>query len=498
MKTNAISSSIEAIRLSSSTQAELCDLSKSASDDEVNLDSFIEDARKKEPIKYCNVFKDAKALWGKPLEDLPIKVVPVAKSTAIAREEDFIQKPTSRGFFRLAQDFASTMMVVGHQKYSFVDEISIKLKHQGIVLQGLNLVDMASKERKLEYWHKKQEIAVEYGITKAERKTIRRHEKIEEMGLGFGGKMTSKVAKSKTAAYFAKNNLTIRGNVFKLTHAACPKNIYEIMPRFGYRKGAHVGVRVTQFSITTILSILGYALIPATFGVSKVVCDHLRTVITLSGEVITHKIAGAEKEKCIVHTGLRGVQLEVPNLVPLVGDVVNIGEGMAFGVAASGIVSTTLADMVLAHFSERYTSTLNLDDLGDARCIAELNNRIDYLSRFLLPYGQFLLLKESNVSVRKGLKRVLKENFTLLRDLERKKVSSLNYYRLALAAEKLPASHLEQIRLACEKALPETRINTHRTVKKCLARLMAKDLGQKPKYSKVAPDSDWTNLIAVT
>jgi hypothetical protein len=70
------------------------------------------------------------------------------------------------------------------------------------------------------------------------------------------------------------------------------------MPRYGFRKGAHVGVRVTQFTLTTILSGMGYGLAPSTYGISKIVTDHARTVITLSGEVITHKIAGAENSKC--------------------------------------------------------------------------------------------------------------------------------------------------------------------------------------------------------
>jgi hypothetical protein len=33
--------------------------------------------------------------------------------------------------------------------------------------------------------------------------------------------------------------------------------------------------------------------------------------------------------------------------------------------------------------------------------LLSLNDRIDYLSRFLLPYGQYLLLKETDVATRK-------------------------------------------------------------------------------------------------
>jgi hypothetical protein len=247
------------------------------------------------------------------------------------------------------------------------------------------------------------------------------------------------------------------------------------MPRFGYRKDGHVGVRITQFTLTSLLTGIGYAFTPVTFGVSKIVCDHARTFITLSGEIITHKIAGAERKKVAAHVGLRGAQLEIPNLVPIAGDVVNIAENLAFGTAALGIVSTTIADALFAHFSKRYQGTVNLDDLGDSRCIAELNSRIDYLSRFMLPYGQYLLFKETDIAQRHKLKKTLKENFALLRDLEKKKINSLNFYRLALAAEKVPETHRDKIIRDCQQALPDTRINTHRVVKKCLAKLIADD-----------------------
>lgn len=475
MKTQTLSSSSGVVRLSSSSEPVQV---KNADENVVALDGGTEEvhdsfeqANGAPKIKYRHVFKEAKAMWGTPLEE-PV-VVPIERSKAIAKEEKFIKAPTVRAFFRLAKDFDSTMRTVGHSKYSFNDDISVKMNKTS--LEALDLVIKPKKEREMEYWHRKQTIKFDYQHTTAELKAERRHHKIQEKGLGYAGRMSEKVASAKEASFFAKNNLTIRGNVFKLTHKTCPKNIYEIMPRYGYRKSAHIGVRVTQFALTTILTGLGYALMPATFGISKIVTDHVRTIITLSGEVITHKIAGADNHKCIVHAGLRGVQLEIPRCIPIAGDVVNIGEGIAFGGAAMGIVSTTLADMILAHHSDCYVSKINLDDLGDSRCLAELNNRIDYLSQFLLPYGQYLLLKETNLVKRKQLKTELKEKFTLLRDLEKKKVNSLNFYRLGLAAERIPTSREEQIRKDCEAALLDMRLNTHRIVKKCLANLMAND-----------------------
>jgi hypothetical protein len=73
------------------------------------------------------------------------------------------------------------------------------------------------------------------------------------------------------------------------------------------------------------------------------------------------------------------------------------------------------------------------------------------------------------------MKKTLKENFSLLRNLEKKKVRSLNYYRLALAAEKIPQSRREQVSKDCNAACADLRVNTHRVTKKCLATLIAKD-----------------------
>ena len=64
--------------------------------------------------------------------------------------------------------------------------------------------------------------------------------------------------------------------------------------------------------------------------------------------------------------------------------------------------------------STRYTGSISLDDLGDPRVLFEMNQRIDYLSRFLLPYGQYLLFNETDIVRRKKLKKMLKSHFKLL------------------------------------------------------------------------------------
>lgn len=422
--------------------------------------------------KYLEIIQQAKDLWGSPLKE---EKLPYPDWEAIYEEEQFIEHPTIDGFYTINEEFNRTMLITGHQKFAWLDEICIQKNKWSHALIDNDDVSPIDKEIKLEEWHKKHRKHHLTQELKAHKRTEKRNKKLETHHLGFGGKMTKVIGESKAASFFAKNNLTMRGNIFKLTHITCPKNIYEIMPRYGYRKKAHVAVRVSQFGISGILTIVGYAMIPVTFGISKIATDHARTLITLSGEAITHKIAGATEKKVTVHCGLRGVQLEIPRAIPIAGDIINISESVALGTAAIGIVSTTLADLVLQKTSTRYASTINIDDLGDSRCLEELDRRIDYLSQFLLPYGQYLLLKETNLDERQKLKLILKEHFKTLRDLEKKKVESLNYYRLALVANKIPLSHRDKIFMDCVKASPLTHINTHRIARQCLNTLIEQD-----------------------
>lgn len=429
---------------------------------------------------YKTIKKETKHLWGKPLDESHLE--PPLWEAVIA-EEDFKAHPTTAEFLKLGKEFSHTMLTVGHPKYHWIERIAVDASTTLQLHYGTEQPD-AHKTEKLEQWHHHQEKKFSKRHEHACKKTQKRNQKIEEKGLGHGGKMTSVIGDSKAFAFHAKNNYTIRGNVFKLTHKTFAKNLDEIMPRYDYRKSAHMGVRIVQFGLNGLVFGLGYALIPISFGISKIVADHLNVTITLSGEAITHKIAGAKKDKIAFHSGLRGVQLEIPRLVPVVGDIVTIGETIAMGSAAAGIVSTTIADMILQKISTRYKTTMNLDDLGDSSCLEQMNQRIDYLSRFLLPYGQYLLLHETHLDERARIKKMLKKQFKNLRHLEKKKMCSLNFYRLALAADKIPIERRGKIEADCNNALSDLRVNTHRRVRACLARLMERDGKDSAKISQ--------------
>jgi hypothetical protein len=438
-------------------------------------DSFIHKTtnrfKKFSPLEHKETLRKA-GLDFKALEK--ITLAPLPDLLANSLEKDFIKTPTTESFYTIVTDFEKTMTVVGHQKYAWLADI--------LITPGANAALSAEhkNEQKIEHWHNNHKASYNKNEHKALTKTTKRNLKTTTLGPGVGGKASKKINEYKEDAFYMKNNLTIRGNIFQLDNAIFSKNLYEIMPRFGYRKTAHIGVRTIQFVLNSILSLSGYSFLPVTFGISKVAADQVSTAITLTGETITYKIAGADNEKIAFHNGLRGLQLELPYIVPGAGQIVSYAESAFLGTAAFGIVSTTLADAILAQTSTRYTSKINLDDLGDSRCIEELNNRIDYLSRFLLPYGQYLLLKESDLKNRNKLKKTLKGQYKTLRDLEKKKVESLNFYRLGLIADRIPKERSDTILNDCKYALPDIRINTHRMARACLATLIQNDEGLRP------------------
>jgi len=451
---------------------------KKAAQTESKTDTFEPKSLKKTLLAGKKIIKEAKELWGKPAPE--IGKLPWPSFEATGPEQDFIKNPSLNAFFKMEREFNEVMTEVGHQKFDGLGSILIPINRDPNAPPTLKGPYITKKFAKIEKWHKKTAAEFHKREKKTARHVEKRHKKIAEKGPGYGGKMTKVIGKAKAASFFAKNNYTIRGNIFKLTHLNFPKNMYEIMPRFGYRKALHIGVRIPQFTLNFAVMGVGLGLIPLTFGSSELICSQLSNALYVAGESITLKVAGATPEKIAAHAAMRTAELEAMRFLPTVGIFVYYAENAAFGAAALGIVSTTIADWVMKATSVRYTSTLNLDDIGDSRCLWELNQRIDYLSRFLLPYGQYLLLKEDNIENRQKLKKVLKAGFKTLRILEKDKVRSLYYYLLALTAEELPKSHRDKIQQDCALALPEPRINTHKTVRACLSWLIAHD-GVVPK-----------------
>ncbi len=386
---------------------------------------------------------------------------------ALCAEEKFLYNSNSRSYFRLARDFDDVMVDAHQRKFKNMEQFLIN------PIFDNTLIEPEQEQKKLEQWHEKKVKKFDKSSTKIIKQNNKRNDAITKNGLGFGGHMSTAIGDTKAASFYTKNHLTIRGQVFRLNNELCGKNIYEMLPRYSSRKKQHMAVRITQFGINSIVVATGYSLIPVTFGVSSIVSTHAQTLVTLSGEVIALKLDGASYEKIASHAALRGVQIEIPKCVPFAGSVVDYGEAIMMGTAAFGIVSTTLADWIMQSMSDRYQSVLTLDDLGDPQVLEEMNERIDYLSRFLLPMGEKLLMSEKNPEHQEKLKKLIKKYNKILISLEHKKTKALNFYQLALLAHKIPPSHRELIVEHCKKNTPDTRVNTHKIAQRCLATLIA-------------------------
>ncbi len=388
-------------------------------------------------------------------------------------EEKFLRNPTVRAYYRIAKEFEAVMLDSNHPNFKDMEKFLItpgndrKSLNSGLIDSRLML-----QEQALEAWHERHNKRFDKQVHNTQEQIIKRNEKIKNHGRGFGGRMTKVVGETKAASFYAKNHLTVRGQMFALNNELFGKSLYEMLPRYGSRKGQHMAVRITQFGINAIIMAAGYSLVPVTFGISSIVSGHAQTIITLSGEVIALKLDGAKSKKIVSHAALRGVQLELLR-VPIAGTIPNYIENGLMGTAAAGIVSTTLADWIMQSMSDRYTSTITTDDLGDPSVLREIDDRIDYLSRFLLPTGQRMLLKETRPEHQAQLRKILKRHFRTLEVLEHKRSKTLDFYRLALLAEKVPLSHRELIRQACMKEDDKKYTNTHRTVRRCLTTMMA-------------------------
>jgi len=390
-------------------------------------------------------------------------------------EQAFINAPNYDDFLKIVHTFDNTYKNNAQAQYYRLDSILIAPSTKAIS-RSLDALDVGVDMDKLDQWTQKNRQQYNKEEQSTKERAWTRDQKILRKGPGFSGHMTPIVRKTKLASYYTKSNLCIRGNMFKLNNQICGKSLEEMLPRYGSRRGKHIGIRVTQFSLMALLEIAGLATSPVTFGASIIVSQQLQIIVTLTGEVIGLKWDGAQKRKMASHAAIRAIELELLR-VPVIGSFVYYAEYGVFGVAAAGIVSTTIAEWILESMSDRFTSTISPDDMGDPSVLFEMNQRIDYLSRFLLPYGQYLLLNEQDPEKQKKLRKVLKEHFNTLRHLEHQNIKALNFYRLALLAGRSPPSMREEVEQACNIARGEIRMNTHRTVRQCLGALLKDENG---------------------
>ncbi len=386
-------------------------------------------------------------------------------------EEAFIRNLDLINYGMIAKNFMNTYMNFDNNQFNAIENILIKPSDVEIMMPRLRMRPYGEKQMELEEWHERHAFKYAKGLLKADEDTRVRHKKRAKEGLGVGGSMTKKTLALKEYGHFAKDNLTIAGTVVKLTDAICGQSIYEMLPLYAARKGPKVGIIISEMTLSSLLSGAGHGLIPLTFGVSKKISDQLNILITLSGEAIIGKILGAKNKKIALHAGLRGAQLELTAVIPGGALIQYYETGMETG-GGLAIAAASVADIILRHASKRYASIISKKDLGDERVLYAINQRIDYLSRFLIPYGQYLFTKTTKGKIKKKLLYIITEQMKVLRDLERTKTRALNFYQMALLAERLPPSRQAGIEDACRLAVPDTRRNTHRIVRRCLATLL--------------------------
>lgn len=399
-------------------------------------------------------------------------VIPARKFRHEIKEAQFMAEPTYDNYIKLARRFQHTFKELGHNNYEGLCDILIKPKKN----QRRKSKNLDKKEKKLSHWHEKAEKKLLKEGSKAGVKRHRRQTKINTHGPGFFGPSSKMIYNSKMTGRYTKDFLTLRGWVFRSSDTICGKSLYELLPRYGFRNGGYIGIRVAEFTINTVFLAVGYGLMPVSYGTSKIVSDHLRTVVTVAGEAIGYGILGAQGRKIIMHSATRAVQLEIPKFIPGGGDFFQYGEMGAQSLGNGIIALSYMADMVMKRLSTRYTSLLTKRELGDSRVLYEIDQRIDYLSRFLIPYGQWLLMQEKDSDHQHRLKKRLKRQGKILRNLEKKRVKTIHFYQVAILGGRIPEKYREKIMQDTLIAALNPRKNCQRTARQCLARLRANKL----------------------
>jgi hypothetical protein len=389
---------------------------------------------------------------------------------SIEKEKQFINNPSFEQYIDLAHSFSHKFKELGKNFFENIESILIQPKKLPTRdIKGLNTAD-----RKLAKWHEKKEKKFKEKGQRYADQNNKRNKKINENGFGFSKASTKAIYCGKQFGREIKDYATLRGWMYRASDTVAGTSLYELLPRYGYRDGAYIGIRISEFALNTLILSMGYGLAPVTGGISKVVSDHLRTAVTIGGESLTHGILGAQKRKIITHASLRAVQLEIPKLMPGTGDLVQYAEMGMQSLGNGALAISYMADLLMRMMSTRYISLLTPRNLGDSSVLYELEVRIDYLSRFLIPYGQWLLLQESDEQKKYKLRKCLKKQSKILRTLEKKRINALNYYQLALLGGRIPKNYITKIALDTFRASHRPLKNCHRISRSCLATLASR------------------------
>lgn len=377
---------------------------------------------------------------------------------------DLKSAPTLEDFLTLSDSFMDDHQDIESTQYRNIEHILITpTDNQKVRWYSCPANDLTT-------WHKEKAQEFDKDLVKAVEREALRQRKIDDHGEGHAKNIAKLNSETRDFGRFVRDNLTVRGQVYRLCDKIFSIGINELLPFYGERQKTSVGARVTQAWANGLLTILGYVLTPVTFGFSKIATGQTGIGVSVGIEAATSRLLGLPQDKIRGIAAMRTVQLEAFN-VPVIGDIAELAETGVSLFGISLIVSSFASEIVMKAASDRYASKLGADDLGESRVLSLMTDRLKYLSQYLIPHGQNLLFAEKDNESQEVIKEQLRALMDTMRAMEIRRTKALYYYVLALQSGRVPEEMLDTIKMDCTNAIKEGEMDCHKMAKACLATL---------------------------
>lgn len=385
-------------------------------------------------------------------------------------EKLFIENPNYSDYLKIAKNFHLNYQNLDNPSFICLDEFTI---------QSSNIDDFPkirdypyiNEQIEHEKWLKESNTDFIKQMKKENfLSTLKKEKQIEEK-CHLAELMSNISYRIKEGGIYVKKNFTLRGNMSTLNDDMFGKSLYELLPNYKSRKLAKLGIKISESSLKCFLTVAGNLLVPVTLGISKIASDQTKIAVTLTSESIEKKINGASDEKIATNVLFRGIQLELPHFIPVIGNAIELADDVFEITGTTAIISSKIADLILGTIFLEYQEKIPKKDFGDPKVLVELDNRINYLSKFLIPFGQYLYTQETKEARKNQLQEIIKIQLEFLRTLERRKTKTLQFYQLALIANRTPEDFVDYIKLYINKS-DSNNMNGHITARSCLATLL--------------------------